>query len=608
MLLAASRLRPAAGVLALLGLAACSRPAPEAPAGSATASAPAPPARPSDPAPWTGGPPFRDVAADVGLRFVHHAGVSGEYHLPEVVGPGVALLDVDADGDLDVYLVQAGPLDPRGRLLAAAVPQDVSPPHRGRLFRNDLTVAPDGARALRFTDVTDASGLDATDYALGAAVGDVDGDGLDDLLVTCLGRDRLWRSRGDGTFEDVTERAGVGDARFSTSAAFLDHDGDGDLDLYVAHYVVYDLEDPEACHGDTSERDYCGPLSFPPEPDSLWENLGDGTFRDVSVASGIASAAGSGLGVSVADFDGDGRPDVFVANDGMANRLWMNRGDGTFTDRALLAGCAYNRDGAAEASMGVDAADFDGDGDEDLFMTHLRGETNTLYVNDGRGLFTDRTTQLGLGDPSRTLTGFGTAFVDFDNDGLLDLLAVNGAVKVIEAQRRAGEPFPLRQRNQLFRNRGELAFAELGDAAGEAFRRERVSRGAALGDLDDDGDVDVVVGNANGPVELLLNEVGAGRAWVGLRPVEAGGRRVAVGTRVAVVLADGRTLWRRSRADGSYASANDPRVLVGLGDVAGPVTARAAWADGAVEEWGPLETGRYHDLRRGAGRPVRATP
>jgi hypothetical protein len=369
----------------------------------------------------------------------------------------------------------------------------------------------------------------------------------------------------------------------------------------VANYVDFTLEDDKICYSATSARDYCGPKNFGPEPSRLFRNRGDGTFEDVSEVSQVARHDGPGLGVIASDLDADGRVDLFVANDARPNLLWINQGDRTFREAALLSGCALNEDGEAEAGMGVDAGDYDNDGDEDLFITHLIGETNTLYANDGRGLFEDRTAESGLGPPSLPFTGFGTAWIDYDNDGWLDLLVVNGAVKIIPALAEAGDPVPLHEIKQLFRNRGDGRFDDVTRQAGAAFELSEVGRGAAFGDVDNDGDTDVLVTNNNGPARLLVNEVGQRNHWLGLRMVDRSGAADALGTQVELIRADGAPLARRVHTDGSYLSANDARVVFGLGERAEIRTVRARWPDGTREEWSGITPDRYWTLRQGSG-------
>ncbi len=554
------------------------------------------------------GPPTRAVDpfvdAPSGIAFEHFNGMSGERYMVEAMGGGAALFDYDGDGDLDAYLVQGTMLGPGKALADATLPPREPLPLRDRLFRNDLAAGARGTRTPRFTDVTEASGIDARGYGTGVAVGDADGDGWPDLYVLNFGPNQLWHNDGDGTFTDVTAESGTGDPRWSAGATFFDYDLDGDLDLFVANYVEFPFDSFVPCTSANGFKDYCGPLTYRPAADTLYRNRGDGTFEDVSWSAGVVFGFGSALGVVADDLDGDGLPDLYVANDLMPNSLWINRGDGTFQNRAMAAGCALNADGRAEASMGVDAGDLDGDGDDDLFMTHLRGQSNTLYVNLGGGRFEDRTAALGLAEPSLPFTGFGLAIFDYDNDGLIDLFTANGEVKILEPLFRLGDPVALRQTNQLFRGRDDGRFQEVGEAAGAAFARAEVGRGVAAGDVDDDGDVDLLVLDNAGPARLLLNQVGQDRPWVGLRLRSRTGRGDVTGARVAVVRRGARTLWRRSHRDGSFASANDPRVVVGLGDGAEIERVEVTWPGGAREAWTGVEVGRYNTLVEGTGHPL----
>jgi len=539
---------------------------------------------------------FADVTDAVGVRFRHYNGLTGQLLYPEIIGAGAALFDFDNDGDLDLFLVQGATLragdDPR----KTVVPWGGAGPPMARLYRNDLPAGRSAARQPAFTDVTEASGLTARGYGMGVATGDVDNDGWIDLYVTHFGGpNQLWVNRGNGTFTDVTARSRTGDRRWGTSAAFLDFDRDGWLDLFVTNYVAVDLSNHPTCYGATSAVDYCGPKAFPPVPDVLYRNQGNGTFQDVSARSGITAAFGAGLGVVTDDFDDDGWVDIYVANDGYENQLWVNQHDGTFRNGALLSGTALNRDGQTEAGMGVDSGDFNGDGHPDIFLTHLMEETNTLYVNlDGR-IFEDRTREAGLG-LGRRFTGFGTLWFDFDNDGWLDLLSANGAVRRLPGA--PGNPYPLGQPNQLFRNTGRGTFLDVSDTAGSSFQLAEVSRGAAFGDLDNDGDTDVVLTNSNGPARVLLNTVGHRNAWVGVRAVDGQARRDMLGARVDVVTSDRRTLRRRVRSDGGYLSAHDPRVLAGLG-TARIEEVRVRWPSGEWERWTNVPASRYVTLRKG---------
>jgi hypothetical protein len=544
---------------------------------------------------------FTDRARESGLDFVHFNGMTGRFHFPEVIPPGIALLDYDNDGDLDVFVVQGQMLGKRPLSEALYPPTS---PLKSRLFRNDLEAHADAdrGRTLRFTDVTDASGIVVHGYAMGAATGDVNNDGCVDLYVTNLERSQLFRNTCHGGFTDVTQTSRTEDQGWSVSAAFLDYDRDGWLDLFVGNYVYYSVDADKPClHSIGSLVDYCPPSVYRPQPGHLYRNNRDGTFTDVTTAAGMEREFGPALGVSTADFNGDDWVDIYVANDGAPNQLWINRNDGTFTNTALLAGAALGADGEAKGSMGVDAADFDHDGDEDLFVTELAREGHDLYVNDGTGVFAERAASAGIRLSSLPYTGFGAAWFDFDNDGWLDIMTVNGAVRHTAEALTRRETFSLQQPKQLFRNLGNGQFADVTIHGGAVLRSPDISRGAAFGDVDNDGDTDVVVANDNGPVKLLINNVGSRKHWIGVRVVGRNGRDI-VGARVGVVRVDGLTLWRRARADGSYASANDPRVLVGLGETGTIAAVRVEWPGGTREEWTDVPVDRYTTLKEGEGR------
>ena len=530
------------------------------------------------------------------MDFVHFNGMSGELYFVEMVGHGGALFDYDNDGDLDAYIVQGAMLG-KGKALDKAWFPPQKTPVTDRLYRNDLS-----AEGVHWVDVTEATTLTGPEYGMGVAVGDFDNDGWVDLYVANFGQNRLWRNLGDGRFEDVTAASGTGDEAWSVSASFVDFDRDGWLDLYVANYVDYSLQNNTRCFARSTRRDYCGPASFPAARDRLYRNLGSGRFEEVSAKLLSNYQAGAGLGVVSGDFNGDGRIDIYVANDGDANQLWLAREDGSFVDDALFAGAAVNSAGRPEASMGVDAGDFDNDGDLDLFMTHLMGETNTLYVNQGKGLFEDRTSEFGLSSGSSRYTGFGTAWLDYDNDGWLDLLILNGAVRLLDSLKTQGDRYPLDEPNQLFKNRVGKGFSEVTADAGAALALPEVSRGAAFGDIDNDGDTDALVFNNNGRTRVWLNQNANSNAWLGLRLIDGERRRDAYGARACVHLADKRKRCRWVRADGSYASANDPRLLIGLGKQSGPLDVEVQWPDGSRERWNQLASGRYHTLRRGEGK------
>ncbi|MCI0485890.1 MAG: CRTAC1 family protein [Blastocatellia bacterium] len=543
---------------------------------------------------------FEDVTDRAGLDFQHYNGMMGRFHLPEITGSGAALFDFDNDGDLDVFLVQGSALEPNSKPDKTLFPWRGQGPPVSRLYRNDLTKEKDGSIKLKFTDVTAKSGILADGYGMGVAAGDINNDGWADLYVSNLGSNRMFLNNGDGTFADVTKKTGTDDQRWSTSAAFFDYDRDGWLDLFVANYVNFSAANSPTCYATSSAKDYCGPKAFRPLPDRLFHNKGDGTFEDVSVASGTIKEFGAGLGVVTDDFNGDGWTDIYVANDGDPNQLWINQKNGTFKNEALLGGAAVNRDGQAEAGMGVDSGDFNGDGRPDIFLTHLMEETNTLYANLGDGIFEDRTIEAGLGLQTRRYTGFGTLWFDYDNDGRLDLLSANGAVRTLEELARKGDRYPMGQPNQLFHNNGKGSFTEVSAEAGPSFQLLEVSRGAAFGDIDNDGDTDVLISNNNGRARLLLNQTGNRNRWLGLRLVGSKYNRDMLGARVEIVIEKNNVQLRRARTDGGYCSSQDPRVHVGLGGSERVEAVRVRWPSGEVEEWKSPPVGRYITLKQGA--------
>jgi hypothetical protein len=575
-----------AGLAALL--AACSpEPASVASKGGATP--------PSAGVSATATPLFREVAAQSGIAFTHTNGMTGNFYYAEIIGSGVALLDYDNDGKLDILVLQGAPLD------ASAAKTDAPEACGARLFHNELEVRPDGSRTLKFTDATAASGLCSGGYGMGVAVGDIDNDGCVDVFITRFGRpNQLFRNQCNGRFVDVSAQAGVGgDGRWGSSATFVDFDRDGKLDLYVVNYLDYRLDANKKCYASTSVRDYCAPSTYRNLPGMLYRNRGDGTFVDVSEKAGIPSAFGAGLGVMAVDFNRDGWPDLYVANDGNPNQLWINQRDGTFKNEADIRGVAVNADGAAEAGMGIDVGDFDNNGTEDIFLTHLTREKSTMFVNRGEGYFEDRSVEVGVAVPSIPFTGFGTAFLDYDNDGWLDIVAANGAVKLIEELRARGDPYPLHMKKQLFHNLANGRFEESTAAGGPAFQLSEVGRGLAVGDLDNDGAADFVVNNNNGPFRVFVNAASTVPPWIGLRVMA--GRRDAHGALIELRRKGAPTLWRRVRPDGSYLSANDPRVLIGLGRDTDVDSVIVHWPDGEVERFVPPPLKQYTTLRQGEG-------
>ncbi len=524
-----------------------------------------------------------DATDASGIEFVHQTGATGAFYFPEITGSGAGLVDWDNDGDLDAYLVQSGSVTGNS---------DGSPVDQ--LFRNDLD-AGDGPGSLRFARVTEESRATVAGYGMGVAAGDIDNDGLTDLYVTQYGRNVMLRNLGGGRFADVSAESGTDIGDWSTSATFFDYDRDGWLDLFVVNYVAFSAKENPSCYAATSRRDYCGPSDFEPRPDRLLRNLGNGRFQDVTLPALGEHRAGPGLGVVATDLNQDGWLDLYVANDGEHNHLWLNHQGLRFQEDALFAGVAVNQRGVAEAGMGVAAADFDEDGDVDLFVTHLMGETNTLYRNDGDAGFLDVTAPTGLGAVSRGYTGWATRWLDLDLDGWLDLVSFNGAVRVLETQAQTGDPYPFRQRNQLFISQAGQSFVEVPAAESGALGQLASSRGAAFGDVDNDGDVDVLLNNGNDRARLLLNPR-TPRRWLGLRLVSGEGDQPGAG---AVLSFDrGRPQHRQVRADGSYASANDPRLLFHWTSGQQPQSLEIIWADGTRQSVGVPATGRYTTLRR----------
>ncbi|MBT3890715.1 MAG: CRTAC1 family protein [Planctomycetaceae bacterium] len=545
---------------------------------------------------------FTEVTHEVGLDFRHYNGMTGELYFPELMGSGTVLFDFDNDGDLDIYLVQGSLLGQNTTLEDSTYPPKSEP--RDQLYRNDFKIDAAGKTTVKFVNVTEQSGIRALGYGMGVAVGDYNNDGYQDLYVTNWGENQLFQNNHDGTFTDVTKRAGVESPEWGTSTAFVDVNHDGWLDLYVCNYVTFGYDTHHRCYHPSGAVGYCGPQTETPVSDRLFINNQDGTFQDVSAQSGIARVSGPGLGVLCRDFNRDGWIDIYVANDAAANQLWINNQDGTFADEALLRGCACNADGLVEGSMGVDAADIDGDGDDDLIMGHWADETNTVFINLGDGNFEDQTKTFGLGIPSIGFTAFGTAWFDYDNDGWLDLFMANGATNFVEKQQRSGQQYPLQQANQLFHNKAGTRFEDMTEVAGTLCEGVEISRGTSFGDIDNDGDIDILVGNNTGPARLFLNNVGTENHWLGIQLTSQASIAPVVQCRIKIEQADQPVKWRVPRTDGSYLSVNDARVIVGLADCDKSATITVYWHDGRVERWSDIAVNQYLTLRQQAGEEV----
>jgi tetratricopeptide (TPR) repeat protein len=525
------------------------------------------------------GPRFEDIADRSGVRFRYDCGATRDFFLGDIMGGGVALFDFDDDGWLDIYFVNGCPLP--------FEPQ--SPPQPNRLYRN----RGDGT----FEDVTERARVAGQGYGMGCAVGDFDNDGHDDLFVTGLSQTVLYRNRGDGTFEDVTHRAGVSSSRWTTAAGFGDLDGDGDLDLVAVTYVEADPKNVPDCRDEFGKSIHCSPTRFPAQLDHVFRNNGNGTFTDVSRDAGIEVPEGRGLGLAIADFDGDGRLDLFVANDATPNFLFRNLGGLRFEEVGVTAGAAYDGAGQSTASMGVVADDLNGDGRIDLFHTNFINQTNTLRWNLGAMLFVDGTLAANLAAPSRSKTGFGTVAFDADNDGRLDLFVANGHTD--------DQPWfntPMALTAQLFLGREQGRFEVTGSEVSPYFSRPVVGRGVAAGDLDNDGRVDLVVVHRDAPAVLLRNCTRGGH-YLGLRLRGTRSGRSPIGACVTC-RAGGRTWVRWLTSGTSYLSSNDPRLWFGLGSAEMVESLEVRWPSGTVQRWSDVAADGLLDLREGEN-PVR---
>jgi hypothetical protein len=504
---------------------------------------------------------FVDVTAAAGIRFKHQNAARGKKYLPETMGAGCAFIDYDDDGDLDIFLVNS-----------KRWPGHAGPKSLPALYRNNGNGT--------FTDVTLAAGLGIELYGLGVAVADFDNDGRDDLYITALGPNRLFRNNGNSTFTDVTAKAGVGDADFSTSAAFLDYDRDGHADLFVCNYVSWSIDADLFCSLDSRTKSYCTPESYRGQTSRLYRNSGNGTFVDVSKKTGIFDPTGKALGVSVLDFDRNGWPDIFVANDTQPNKLYENDGKGHFTDVAVQAGVAFSETGVVRAGMGTDAADYDGSGRESLLIGNFSNEMMALYHNEGRGLFIDEAPTTTVGLATLLKLTFACFFFDFDLDGKLDIFGANGHVAddIGVLHPRIGYA----QVPHLFRNQGGKRFEDVSSKVGPDFVRPQVARGAAYGDYDGDGDLDLLLTANGGPARLLRNDGGNSNHFLRVRLIGAGERN-AFGARVTAVSADGQKQTATVRSGSSYCSSSERILTFGLGPAGGVSRLEIEWPDGKRE-------------------------
>jgi enediyne biosynthesis protein E4 len=533
---------------------------------------------------------FTDITEKAGIAFTHVSSPEKKYIVESMSG-GVALFDYDNDGYLDIYLVNSLTVD------MVKSKQKT----RSALYHNNG----DGT----FTDVTDKAGVGDIGWGMGVAIGDYDNDGFDDIYVTCLGPNHLLRNNGNGTFTDVTQKAGVGDPRWSTGAAFVDYDNDGKLDLFVSNYVDFDVNHlPEFGSGRTCQFKgipvQCGPRGLRGAGDSLYHNNGDGTFTDVTRKAGVSDPDGYyGLGVICSDFDDDGLVDIYVANDSTPNFLYHNNGDGTFKDIGFPSGTAVNENGSEQGSMGVTLGDYDHDGRLDLFITNFDDDYNTLYHNDGKGSFTDVSYAAKVAAVSLPYVGWGTKFFDYDNDGWVDLLVVNGHV------------YPqlptYRQRNLVHHNNRDGTFAEVGAELGTPFTEKHTGRGAAFGDIDNDGDVDVIINNLDGRPQLLRNDGGNANNSVLIKTVGVKSNRDGIGARVIIVSGDLRQI-DEVHSGGSYLSQNDLRLHFGLEKRTKIDSIEVRWPSGVVDKVANLNANKILTIKEGQGvieqKPLNTSP
>jgi enediyne biosynthesis protein E4 len=530
--------------------------------GSDTSKTPPPAAGPQAPSPVT----FTDITRQTRIAFTHAASVTSQKYLLEAMGGGVAVFDYDSDGRLDLYFCN-------GARITDPAPKGWMPDKREAGYWNRLYhQKTDGT----FEDVTERAGVQGTGYSMGVAAGDFDNDGLTDLYVTAYGSNILYRNRGDGRFEDVTKLKGVAGSGWSTSAGWLDYDADGRLDLFVARYMDWDFERGNLYCGDTRPglRAYCHPDNFKGASNLLFHQKADGTFEDVSREAKISDPNGKGLGVAFADFDADGRTDIFVANDSVRQSLYRNQGDGTFEDVALLAGAGYDENGKTFAGMGVDAGDYDADGYPDIFITALSNETYALFRNNGDATFTYATGTTNVGPITLLYSGWGTRFLDADNDGWLDLFVAQS--HVLDTIEKTSSYLKYRQTPLLMRNTLGKGFVNVSASAGAVFSQAIAGRSAAFGDLDNDGDTDIVVNVLDGPAIVLRND-GTRNHWLGISLLGSKSNRAGLGARVAVLDAQGRKQIFEATTAGSYLASNDARIICGLGSVTSVRSVEVTW-------------------------------
>lgn len=536
-------------------------------------------------APAVKGVTFTDITAGSGVKFIHNSGRSGKKYLPESLGSGIALFDADGDGWLDILLINSRDWDSKGRTSLPA------------LYHNNHNGT--------FTNVTKGSGLDVQTYGMGVAVADYDNDGREDVYITSLDGDRLFHNEGGGRFKDVTAASGVKNLSFGTSAAWLDYDRDGKVDLFVANYVQWSRDKDLWCSLDGSTKSYCTPESYKGASSKLYRNLGGGKFEDVSQKAGVGDPTSKSLGVAVLDYNGDGWPDLFVANDTQPNRLYRNLGNGTFKDEALEAGVAFSEEGTARGAMGVDVADYDRSGRPHLLVGNFTNEMLALYHNEGNGVFVDEAPSSTVGRASLLTLTFGVFFFDYDLDGLPDILAANGHLE--EEINRVQPRIQYREPPLLFRNLGKGKFASSASAVGHDFGRPMVARGAAYGDLDNDGDLDVVFTTNNGPAFVFRNDGGNANHWLRVKTVGTKSNRDGLGTVVRVASAGGRQ-WATVHTGSSYCSQSEIAPTFGLGPDKVVQTLELEWPSGTRQRFTNVPANQVVTVDEAKGIVTTAAP
>jgi hypothetical protein len=533
-------------------------------------------------APPPAGPVFTDVTAQAGIRFTHNSGRAGKKYLPETLGSGCAFFDADGDGWPDILLVNGKDWTPGGRKSLAA------------LYRNNHNGT--------FTDITAGSGLDVEMYGMGVAIADYDNDGRDDVYITALDGDHLFHNEGNGKFRDVTKAAGIQNADFGTSAAWLDYDRDGKLDLFVANYVQWNPKIDLFCSLDGTAKSYCTPESYKGTRSRLFHNLGGGRFEDVAEKAGVGDPASKSLGVTVLDYNGDGWPDLFVANDTQPNKLYRNNKNGTFTEEGMTAGVAYGEDGVARGAMGADSADYDRSGRPHLLVGNFSNQMIGLYHNEGNGLFVDEAPSSAVGRASLLSLAFGVFFFDYDLDGHPDIFAGNGHIE--EEIGKVQPKVSYREAPLLFRNLGNHKFENVTAGMGAAFNRAIVARGAAYADFDRDGDLDLLISTNHGPAYLFRNDGGNRNHWLSVRLAGTKSNRDGIGAVVRIESASGKQ-WSMVRSGSSYCSQSDLALTFGLGKDTGAMV-QVEWPSGARQQIGSVAADQFLAIDEGRGITARA--